>query len=40
MFLDEFEIIPKIHFGSFARSGNGMTRRLLENITGITTGSA
>jgi hypothetical protein len=39
-FLDESPLTTKIAFCTFPRSGNSLMRRLLENATGIATGSA
>jgi len=39
MFLDKSESIGNIVLASYVRSGNSMTRKYLEDITGIATGS-
>ena len=40
IFLDEKCKVPKIVLSSYMRSGNALTRKFYETITGITTGSA
>lgn len=39
LFLDETSEVNKINFTSYLRSGNSLTRKYLEDITGIITGS-
>lgn len=39
MYLDGSVQVPKIAFASLMRSGNTFFRRLVENITGVATGS-
>jgi hypothetical protein len=39
LFLDETCQVNKINFTSYPRSGNSLTRKYLEDITGIITGS-
>ena len=39
IFFDGKVPTPKYHISSYQRSGNSMVRKLLENITGICTGS-
>ncbi len=39
VFLDGSEPISKIGFTAYLRSGNSMTRKYFEDITGIVTGS-
>ena len=40
MFLDESVPVPKILLTPYMRSGNALTRKYFESITGIATGSA
>lgn len=39
LFLDETCPVNKVSFSSYVRSGNSLTRKYLEDITGIITGS-
>lgn len=39
MFLDETSKVNKVAFASYVRSGNSLTRKYFEDITGIVTGS-
>lgn len=40
LFLDEKFKVPKVMLSSYMRSGNALTRKMYESITGIVTGSA
>lgn len=39
VFLDRSEEFPKVAFASWARTGNSFLRKLLEQVTGVFTGS-
>jgi hypothetical protein len=39
LFLDEKCPVPRVFFGSMPRSGNSFSRRLMESVTGVVTGS-
>ena len=40
LFLDEKYKVPKVILSSYMRSGNALTRKMYESITGIATGAA
>ena len=38
LLLDESEVVPQISFASFMRSGNSLSRKIFEKVSGIATG--